>query len=122
MSNTFSNKTLFATGAARGLCKAIVERFLHDGANVLAFDSNSDNLAAASQGWAAGDRVITWIGDVRNRQDIEAAIAAAVARWGRIDILANVAGIAREDYFLDIEPEIWQRIIDVNLTGVFNVA
>lgn len=122
MTSTISGKVLFATGAARGLGKAIVERFLRDGANILAFDSNAKNLAASSQEWAAGDRVIAHVGDVRHRQDIEAAIEAAIARWGRIDVLANVAGIAREDHFLEIEPEQWQSIIEVNLTGVFNVA
>lgn len=122
MTNTTSNKILFSTGSARGLGKAIVERFLRDGANVLAFDSNASNLAAATQEWAAGERVISQVGDVRNRQDIQRAVDATVERWGRIDVLANVAGIAQEDEFLNIEPEDWQRIIDVNLTGVFNVA
>jgi 3-oxoacyl-[acyl-carrier protein] reductase len=122
MTNSISNKVVFATGAARGLCKTIVQRFLRDGAYVLAFDSNAANLEASNREWAAGERVITWVGDVRNRADIQAAIDAAVERWGRIDILANVAGIAREDHFLEIEPEKWQQIIDVNLTGVFNVA
>lgn len=122
MTNATVNKILFATGAARGLAKAIVARFLRDGANVLAFDSNAANLETSSREWATGERVLTWVGDVRNRTDIQAAIDATVERWGRIDILANVAGIAREDYFLDMAPEDWQRIIDVNLTGVFNVA
>jgi 3-oxoacyl-[acyl-carrier protein] reductase len=122
MTNPTSGKVLFATGAARGLGKAIVERFLRDGANILAFDSNALNLASSSREWAAGDRVITYVGDVRHRQEIEAAIEAAIARWGRIDVLANVAGIAREDHFLEMAPEQWQQIIEVNLTGVFNVA
>jgi 3-oxoacyl-[acyl-carrier protein] reductase len=122
VTNATVNKILFATGAARGLAKAIVARFLRDGANVLAFDSNAANLETSSREWATGERVLTWVGDVRNRTDIQAAIDATVERWGRIDILANVAGIAREDYFLDMAPEDWQRIIDVNLTGVFNVA
>jgi 3-oxoacyl-[acyl-carrier protein] reductase len=122
MTNTTVNKVLFATGAARGLAKAIVARFLRDGANVLAFDSNAANLEACRREWAAGERVIPWVGDVRNRAEIQAAIDATVERWSRINILANVAGIAREDYFLDMAPEEWQRIIDVNLTGVFNVA
>jgi 3-oxoacyl-[acyl-carrier protein] reductase len=120
--STESTKILFATGAARGLCKAIVARFLRDGYHVLAFDNNAANLEASRQEWQASDRVLPWTGDVRDRSDIQAAIDATVARWGRIDVLANVAGIAREDYFLDIEPEEWQRILDVNLTGVFNVA
>lgn len=122
MTNSLTNKVLFATGAARGLAKAIVARFLRDGANVLAFDFHAENLAGAAQEWAAGERVLTWVGDVRHRTDIQAAVEAAVTRWGRIDILANVAGVAREDHFLDLEPEDWQRIIDINLTGVFNVA
>jgi 3-oxoacyl-[acyl-carrier protein] reductase len=117
-----TNKILFATGAARGLGKAIVERFLADGASVLAFDNNADNLHAAEIEWAAGDRVLSFVGDVRQRADVQAALDGAVARWGRIDVLANVAGIAREDHFLEIDPADWQRIIDINLTGVFNVA
>ncbi len=120
--NRTEPKILFATGAARGLCKAIVERFLRDGANVLAFDFNADNLHASVTAWAMGDRVLPWVGDVRQREDVQAAVDAAVARWGRIDVLANVAGVAREDHFLEIEPEQWQRIIDINLTGVFNVG
>lgn len=117
-----SGKVVFATGAARGLCKAIVARYLAEGCSVLAFDNNAENLHAAVAEWNAGDRVIARTGDVRNRDDIQAAIDAAVARWGRIDVLANVAGIALEEHFLTIEPEDWQRILDINLTGVFNVG
>jgi 3-oxoacyl-[acyl-carrier protein] reductase len=122
-----AGKVAFATGAARGLCKAIVERYLRDGASILAFDFHEQNLQAVVEGWrsanpAWGERVLARVGDVRNRADVQAAVDAAVARWGRIDILANVAGVAREDHFLEMEPEAWQRIIDINLTGVFNVA
>jgi 3-oxoacyl-[acyl-carrier protein] reductase len=117
----------FATGAGRGLCKAIVGRYLRDGASVLAFDFHEQNILSVVEGWRArnpawGERVLSWVGDVRKRDDVQAAVDATVARWGHIDILANVAGIAREDHFLEIEPEAWQRIIDINLTGVFNVA
>jgi 3-oxoacyl-[acyl-carrier protein] reductase len=119
---TAYSKVLFATGAARGLGKAIVARFLADGYNILAFDANAVNLAACEPEWAGGERLISWAGDVRQRSDIQAAIEAAGQRWGRIDVLANVAGISREDHFLELAPENWQRILDVNLTGVFNVA
>lgn len=126
-SGPLTGKVAFATGAGRGLCKAIVERYLRDDARVLAFDFHEQNLKAAAAAWAAsnpawGERVLTWVGDVRNRDDIQAAVDATVARWGHIDVLANVAGVAREDHFLEIEPDAWQRIIDINLTGVFNVA
>jgi 3-oxoacyl-[acyl-carrier protein] reductase len=122
MATSLAGKVVFATGAARGLCKAIVARYLFDGAQVLAFDNHAANLQAAVQEWAAGDRLLAWSGDVRDRPEVQAAVDAAVARWGRIDVLANVAGVAREDHFLAIEPEEWQRILDINLTGVFNVA
>lgn len=122
MSNRFADKIIFVTGAARGLGKAIVERFLRDGASVLAFDNNAENLRAAEREWAAGERMLSYVGDVRKRGDVQAAVEMAVARWGHIDVLANVAGVAREDHFLEIDPADWQRIIDINLTGVFNVA
>jgi 3-oxoacyl-[acyl-carrier protein] reductase len=122
-----AGKVAFATGAARGLCKAIVTRYLRDGASVLAFDHNEQNLEGVIAEWRAsnpawGERVLPWLGDVRNRDTIQAAVDATVARWGRIDILANVAGVAREDHFWEMEPSVWQNIIDINLTGVFNVA
>jgi NAD(P)-dependent dehydrogenase (short-subunit alcohol dehydrogenase family) len=118
----FDKKVVFATGAARGLCFAIVERFLREGAYVLAFDLREETLTAAATAWGAGDRVLTFAGDVRDRTSVQAAVDAAVARWGTIHVLANVAGICREDNFLEMAPEDWQRVIDINLTGVFNVA
>ena len=96
MTLRFQDKVLFATGAARGLCKVIVERFLAEGANVLAFDTHSDNLASVVKEWNVGERVLSFVGDVRQRDDVQSAVAAAVSRWGRIDVLANVAGIAAE--------------------------
>ncbi len=117
-----STKVAFVTGAARGLGKAIVERFLRDGAHVTAFDCHAENLQAAVRGWNAGERVLARGGDVRQRNDIQAAVDATVRRWNRVDVLANVAGVAREDHFLDIAPEDWSRILDINLTGLFHVA
>lgn len=116
------DNVLFVTGAARGLGRAVVERFLRDGWRVLAFDSNAENLAAAQAEWTAGERVMAEVGDVRQRDDIQRALDAVVTRWGRVDVLANIAGIALEEAFLDIQPDNWQRIIDINLTGMFNVA
>lgn len=117
-----TDKVLFVTGAARGLGKAIVERFLQDGYRVLALDSNAETLIAAQSEWAVGEQMITVVADVRQRDEIQQALETVMTRWGRIDVLANVAGISVEEEFLDIQPDTWQRIIDINLTGVFNVA
>jgi len=120
--NLFTDKVVFVTGAARGLGKAIGDAFLAEGARLLAFDYNGENLQAAAEEWNAGDRVQALVGDVRSREDVQAGVDRAVAQWGRVDALANVAGIAAETHFLDIEPSEWQAILDINLTGVFNVA
>lgn len=111
-------KTAVVTGAARGLGKAIAARFLRDGYNVLAFDLNNADLPENP----AKGSLRTWTGDVRSRADIQRAVDEAVTTWGKIDVLANVAGIASESPFLSIDPDEWARIIDVNLTGIFNVA
>ena len=116
------SKTAFVTGAARGLGKAISARFLRDGYRVAAFDRNADDLPAVAREWKAEERVLTFVGDVRNRSDVQRAVDEVVDRWGRIDVLANVAGIAREDEFLQIQPEVWKEIVDINLTGAFNVG
>src|SRR5688572_2366705 len=99
LNGPMAGKVAFATGAARGLCKAIVERYLRDGACVLAFDHNEENLQRTLAEWRAShpewdERVLPWVGDVRQRADVDAAVTATVARWGRIDVLANVAGVA----------------------------
>lgn len=126
MNGPLSNKTAFVTGAARGLGKAIAERFLKDGARVAVFDTNAAGLTETVTAWIqsgySDDQLILESGDVRKREHIIAAVESVVVKWGRLDILANVAGIAFETHFLDIAPDEWQNIIDVNLTGVFNVA
>ncbi|NJO83285.1 MAG: SDR family NAD(P)-dependent oxidoreductase [Blastochloris sp.] len=90
-------RIIFVTGAARGLGKAIVERFLKEGYYVLAFDWNADNLNAAYAEWNSDDCVIAHVGDVRQRESVQQAVEASCARWGRIDVLANVAGVALEE-------------------------
>ena len=110
----FSGKVLFVTGAARGLGLAIVERFLSEGAKVLAFDVDGALLTTI---FSSNANVMIASGDVRSREAVQAGVDAAVSAWGRIDVLANVAGVAQEVHFLDITPDDFSRIIDINLTG-----
>lgn len=110
----FEGKTVFVTGAASGLAYAIVTRFLKEGARgILAFDVDGAALSSAASTWeGASDRVIQFPGDVRSRESVQTAVDLMTSRWGRIDILANVAGVAQEVFFLDIEPSDWQRLVD----------
>lgn len=113
----FAGRVAIVTGAAAGIGKAIAERLAQDGATVVAWDLPGALAAERLQTGTAQEA------DVTDRAEIDRALAATLARWGRIDILVNNAGYAGPTMPLDeYPPEVWQRIIDVNLVGVFNMC
>ena len=115
----FKDKTVWVTGAASGLGLAIGQRFEQEGANIVVLDRNEHKLKAQ---WSEGDHVLICVADVTDSRSIRSAMVQSVERFGRIDVLANVAGIALEQPFLDISEDDWRKIIDTNLTGMFLVA
>ena len=112
-------KTAFITGAASGIGAACALRFAREGAKLAGFD-----LEEAGDGaWAealkdARDSCFTR-GDVRSDEALGAAVSAAQQRYGSIDVLVNSAGVAGGGPVHLVEPEDWQRVIDINLTGTF---
>ena len=112
------DKTLIVTGAASGIGRACAERFLEEGANVLLGDVNdtAGRTLAASLGARAAFQTL----DVTREADWERTVATALAHWGHLDGVANVAGIAiMGDDVEHCTEEMWDRIIGVNLDGVF---
>jgi glucose 1-dehydrogenase len=114
-----AGKVAVVTGAAQGLGKACAERFVADGAKVVIGDINASELAAAARTLGATDRVLVVETNVTKRTDIERLVAAAVEKFGRLDIMLNNAGIARSQSFLDITDEDFDDVLDVNLKGAF---
>lgn len=113
-------KAAIVTGAARGIGKAIARRFHQDGARLVLWDLRADQLnAACAELSGTGADVHGDVVDVTDRGAVEAAVAAAHERLGSIDILANNAGIAGFTPFLEMSDQEWQRMLDVDLTGVF---
>jgi len=131
----FTDRSAFITGAARGQGRATALALAREGASILAFDLGQkieypayacqacDELASLkSEIEALGARCVVALGDVRDNEAVKAAVEAAMAAFGRIDILFNNAGIcayAEIDKMTDVEMD---AMIDINLKGPMIVA
>lgn len=108
------------TGAARGIGKAIARKYLEEGAKVLICDVNSSRLEEAKNELISFGTVYAKVSNVAVRKEVEELVAYAKEVFGgRIDTLANNAGIARFEPFLEATDKAWQDTLDVNLTGAF---
>lgn len=114
-----SGRVALVTGAANGIGRGIVDRFLTDGVNVVGLDIEESAVQALADEVGAPDQFEPVTGDISTREDVARAVERAVERFGSLDILAANAGIADGEPFLDIDERSWRRIVDVNLTGTF---
>ncbi len=112
-------KVAIITGAARGIGRACAERFLLEGANVVIADIATDALAHTAKELGGSDRIVAVHADVSRRADVEKIIETAVAKFGRLDIMVNNAGIVRSQEFLDITEDDYDAVLGVNLKGAF---
>jgi len=115
----FAGKIAVITGAAQGIGRATAERFLAEGARVVLADIDEARLAATAAEIGTADSVLAVPTDVAEKAAIDALIAAAVARFGRIDTLVNNAGICPVADFLDFTEEQFDRTLAVNLRAAF---
>jgi NAD(P)-dependent dehydrogenase (short-subunit alcohol dehydrogenase family) len=116
----FENQVAIVTGGAHGIGQATVRRLSREGAAVAIVDMDlgaAGQVAQAIQG--EGGEAMALHVDVTVRSQVEQMLAAVVARYGRVDVLANIAGIGFAEPFLEIKDENWHKILNVNLNGVF---
>ena len=100
----FDGKVALVTGAGSGIGRAVTLRLASEGAEVLAHDLNGDALAETAKLVAdAGATMTTRTGDISSRDECAATVAAAVDQFGGLDVLGNIAGIARAEHFPDVE-------------------
>lgn len=114
------SKRVLITGGASGIGAATAARFLEEGSAVCVLDR--DAKAREQVRKALPDLAETLDADVCNRKQVQTAFDDAVRIMGGVDVLINNAGISIRHKFLEITPEEWDRVIAVNLTGVFNMA
>jgi len=111
-------KIALVTGAAAGIGRAIAERFAEEGASLLITDVAREGLEQTAETLRKGGTdVETRVSDVSDAASVEQTVSAAIARFGKLDALCNVAGILRWDNTHEIEVEQWNRVLAVNLTG-----
>jgi meso-butanediol dehydrogenase/(S,S)-butanediol dehydrogenase/diacetyl reductase len=113
-------KNVIVTGGASGIGQATAARFLEEGSRVCVFDRDPEALARVQQDLP--DLAGAIKADVAKPDDVQAAFAEAIERMGSVDVLINNAGISIRHDFLDITLEEWDRVLDINLRGVFIVA
>ena len=106
-----AGKTVLVTGGASGIGLGIVDRFLDDGANVVSFDLKATDRAGA--------QFLSVEGDACDENTVDAAVAEAVGRFGRLDVMVANAGVISVAPVTDMEYAEWQRVTRTNLDSVF---
>lgn len=116
----FSGKNVLITGAERGIGLAIAKAFAKCGANIIIAGIMTDEFPRAeAEIRAEGADCLCVRTDVSDEASVKEAVSQALARFSRIDVLVNNAGINRQSPAEDMPLDVWQQIIGVNFTGTF---
>ncbi len=116
----FEGRTAVVTGGARGIGRAVAERLLASGANVMLWDMDDAALEAAPVEPGGGGRVAIATADVSDANAVEAARDRTVERFGGIDVLVNNAGVLGPTVSTwECTLEDWNRVVAIDLTGTF---
>lgn len=126
----FNNKVVLITGASGGIGKAIAQKFAEDGANIALNDIGAaeENLKKTAEELGGNPAPETssrygaryFLADVSKLEEVEKMVENIQKEFGRLDVLVNNAGICQDKTLAKMKKEEWQRVIDIDLTGVFN--
>jgi 3-oxoacyl-[acyl-carrier protein] reductase len=118
------DRSAIVTGSARGIGKAIAERFAREGANVavnyLNNKAKADDVVAGIE--RAGGRAVAIQADVAKRKDANRLVARTIEAFGGLDIMVSNAGVINDKSFIESTDEDWDSAINTNLRGFFNMA
>ena len=114
------SKVAVITGAASGIGRATVITMLNQGFQVAAMDIDADGLNDLSDSLQSNKECCdTYITDVAAKEHCHSTISQIFEKNGRIDVLANIAGVARSEHMTEVSEDSWNEMVGVNLSGVF---
>src|SRR5688572_11552938 len=116
------NRVAVVTGAAGGIGRAICRRFIDEAINIIALDINAGALQELAAGLCVDEsRLLCIAVDISDYRAVQEAVERGVAKFGKLDILVNNAGWDVAKPFLQTEPDLWDKIIAINLRGPLNL-
>lgn len=119
------NKVAIITGGTRGIGYAIVEKFIEEGAKVIFCGSREETVAKASEQLGQKYSQDSFKGiwpDLLNYNELKESFDQVIQEFGHVDILINNAGVSANEPFSSYTPEMFQRVMDLNVNAVFNCS
>ncbi|WP_121510802.1 SDR family NAD(P)-dependent oxidoreductase [Mesotoga sp. H07pep.5.4] len=117
--NSLQGKVALVTGAAQGIGKAIAERLVDEGAEVVIADVALERASSVARELSIKRKTIAVKADVSSSKDVRELFSVVDREFGRLDILVNNAGILLKGRFEEVTEEMWDRTMAVNLKGPF---
>jgi len=118
-----AGKVAFVTGGSRGIGREIALELARRGAAVAVADVREGDVTTVSGELASlGVEAGGYVCDVSSLADVERTAASVIEKFGKVDFIVNNAGITRDKLLLRMGPDDWDKVLSVNLTGVFNVV
>lgn len=116
--NSLAGKIAIVTGAAQGIGKGIAQRLVAEGATVVIADLNGELAEQTAK--ELGDTHLGLSVDIANREAVDSMVEQTIDKYGKIDVLVNNAGWDKISPFLELDADVWDRVININLYGTLH--